>query len=80
MSGDIPDVASYYLDEALEVLRSSDIPVMEIIKTLPPRLNYGVENKKFRVVATKRHEGGGVTLIVTPAFDVENFFVESRCI
>ena len=74
MGADLPDISSLYLEEALDALETRGIRIGHIIKALPPKRDYSQKYKRFRVVSTKRGEDGEVSLIVTPARDVEDFF------
>ena len=76
---DCADVAALYLEEALEVLEASGVVVADIVKTLPPKLpskkGRATDHKRVRVVSVKHLRNNEVSLIVTPAADVEELFI-----
>ena len=76
MSGAIPDVVSLYVEEAAQILQFEGIEVKKIIVTRPPSIDdeRGAEAERYRVVTVSGVDGGGVALVVTPAFDIERFF------
>ena len=70
-----PDVSALYLEEALEILKKSGARIKEIVKTQPPAFIRGAEEmKKLRVVLATQRDNEGVSLLVTPAHDVEECF------
>jgi len=72
----IPDVAAIYLEEAIDILEEAGIRVIDVIKTLPPRMRGEecIKKDRFRVVSVISQGSGNVSLVVTRAVDVELLF------
>jgi hypothetical protein len=77
MGADIPDIAGLYLEEALDVLDATGMDARAIIKTAPPRQRNIAYEGRFRVISAGNKGSDGITVIVTPAPDIERLFRDS---
>ena len=60
----IPDVAGYALDDALELLKASGVQTVSVCMTAPPARRGGEYDGNSRVIRQTRPDEGNLVLLV----------------